>query len=168
MNSILLAVVPILVAALTIAGGIFSYARQKAADRYSELIRVQQEHYRSYLFAMQRVLTSCVRTDQSARRLAIDDFRSFEAALYVAAPEPVAKHLSSLHEAFFDYTRCIRCTYEEMHFKKFGDTQGPERLKELEAVFLDSYRKIVRSMRKHTLGDDGDIVVELSLASKEA
>lgn len=167
MSEIAVALVPVGIALLTLVGGVFAYAKQKSADRKSDLIRVQQEHYRGYLFAIQRVLTSCVKTDHSARRLAIDDYRSFEAALYVAAPKDVAERLAPLHSAFVDYTRCIRCIYEPHQAEKFRKTHPPERLQDFEAAFMREYRLVVLRMRRDTLEEVSEIPVEISLASKE-
>jgi hypothetical protein len=152
---------------LTIVGGGFVYAWQRKTDRISELLRARQELYRAYLFSQQRVLTSCVRTDHEMRRAAIDEFRSVEAMLYVAAPHSVATRLAELHAAFFSYTRCVRCIYEPRHNQKFGDEYPPTRLLEFETEFEDKYQNMLRVMRADTLGRDDDIKVEISLASKE-
>lgn len=159
---------PIVVALLSIIGGVWGYASQKKMDRKSALNRTQQAYYRDYLFAMQRVLTSCVRTDHDARRASIDEFRSYEAALYVSAPHSVAKNLAPLHAAFFDYTRCIRCKYEPKHFDKFGSDYPIEQLMSFEKAFKGEYQSMLQKMRRATLSDDSEIRVGLSLASKES
>jgi len=159
--------IPVVATIIAVLGGIIGYWRQKVSDRKSDLIKAQQEYHRSYLFSMQRVLTSCVRTDHDARRQSVDDLRSYEAALYVTAPTSVAKQLAPLHIAFFEYTRCIRVQYEARQAQKFGSDYPADKLLELESSFVNEYRTMLGAMRKETLNDSSKIDIELSLASKE-
>lgn len=83
--------IPVLVAALTIAGAIATYAYQKRIDRRNALVEIRRGAYRNYLNAFMAMSDSPERVEEIRRRL-----YQAEVELLVVGSDVVVKKIGAL------------------------------------------------------------------------
>ena len=135
---------PVLVAAFAVGGGVLAYWNQKRLDHRYELARQKREAYREFLTTMKvyerRAIRSGMPDADSPRRQAVEAYLAALANLQVFAPPRVFLASERANSSFRTYVDKIRLFYEKSAIER-SDLDGARN------IFERDFNTLIASMR---------------------